>query len=221
MIRKAVILSVFFLAGALMVPSARAGEAWEFGLKVGVSYFSMGGESAGLTDYKAGFCAGGLVARKISRTFTLQAEAQYVMKGGEKRIIEGSYKEKYTLTYLEFPLLAKVVFPPSKDKPETPSYRSVGNEGFTPGFYAGPVIGFNLSATRTYSEFQLTEDISGVKNLDYGLAIGGGFDSALPKGKMLFDLRYTFGLRKILDLDSDADPDILNRGVTIMVGYVF
>ncbi len=208
------VFAVFFVAG-----SVSAGKVWETGLKVGMSYFNLVGDETSFTDYKAGLSVGGFVMRKIHNNVGVQAEVLYTMKGGKDASKLTELPNKYTLTYLEIPVLAKVVLPHSADRPKKPSYRSVGGEGLTPGFYVGPVVAINLNAEYTIADSARTVDVSCVNTIDYGLALGGGFDSALPKGRMLFDLRFTFGLSKIFDMD--PSPNVRNSGVTFMLGYIF
>lgn len=147
----------------------------------------------------SGFSAGLMVNWKLNRLFSLQPEILYFQKGGEYEVnvpvnlpgIEIKVNDTRSLNYIELPLLFKLSMPLSTK--------------INPTFLIGPSMGINLSAKLRSKikikipELQFTlvekkEIKKEANNLEWSLVIGGGLDFKLPRGKLVLDQRFFFGL---------------------------
>lgn len=121
-------------------------------------------------------------------------------------------KDIYTLNYLEIPILVKYNI----------------NLGFGTGFIGvGPEFDILLSANdiTDTAGATTTDDKSGVKSSDIGLAISLGIEVS----SLVIDLRYTLGLTDVnkgaldsLDLNGNPVPEAVKNNVfSVMIGYKF
>lgn len=89
-----------------------------------------------------------------------------------------------------------------------------------PFAYAGPVLSFFLGATKTVdvdgSEIYSGSKNENARNLDLGLALGGGAEMPLGPGQLLLDIGYTFGL---LTVDGSGEEWVKNRTLSLKLGY--
>lgn len=202
---------VFFVSVLIITTLASAGNL-EKGIKAGMSIANFRGSDVGISDYKVGFVAGGYATYLFHENFAVQLEALYVMKGSvqETSVLDSG---EVRLSYIEFPILMKVVFPIKPKKSDKPSYYAT-DKGFRPGFYAGPTVSLSLKDEVTVGVLSMP-----VKPIDFGIAFGGCFDFEVGKGLLAFDARYTLGISEIPDVDRDAD--VRNGCATLMVGYAF
>ena len=206
LLRACVVISLVMA----LAPPAAAESKWELGVKGGLTFAAIRGAMSDLRDSRVGFCAGGFIARDLGNLSMLQLEALYISKGGKDADALDALAETVTINYLEIPLLAKLIIPTTKKKP---SYFA-GEEGLRPNIYVGPFVAFKLN---NYDN--ITDSDFKVKDFDYGIAFGGGFDVDVYTGKIVMDIRYTLGLKKIADYDSN--PDFKNGVMMMMVGYLF
>jgi len=177
------------------------------GIKGGVNLATQetSGEGAGDDGLKMfpGLVAGVFMTFPIASWLDLQPEVLYSVKGS--RFAESGFSGTLLIDYLEVPLLARV------------SRRGSGRTGF----YAagGPYVAFKLRArTRvkfggSTEEMDVAEDVEG---MDYGLSVGGG----LEFGSLVFDGRYSYGLKDI-DKDLSDGIKVTNRAVTVTAGFRF
>ena len=153
---------------------------------------------------KWGLCAGGFIRFNISETFAIQPEVLYTMKGAKfEETIDGeTMKFEMNLSYLEVPVLLKLMIPTSG--------------GVKPSLFAGPTLAIKLSSKTKlkYAGQTEEEDIEDMKDTDFGLIIGAGVDF----GTLTFDLRYNLGLTTISDIE---DEDVKNGVISLIVGYSF
>ena len=225
--RKSLTLALLFAVDVLLMSSVSAKEN-TLGIKAGLnlarpwsnsttSYFP---DNAGM---KPGVVAG--VTLRIDGTplFSMQPELLFSMKGG---IVarNGDYIRAMTLSYLEIPVLFRVNIPVEWAKPD---------------IYAGPALGLRLSVggySRSDKEWdwfsaEYKKSLEESTNpVDFGLAMGGGFEFPTGAGSVVLDVRYTLGLVKIFKLndymrmegwDSDNLVKDKNGLLSIMVGYNF
>ncbi|HEY5132378.1 MAG TPA: porin family protein, partial [Candidatus Krumholzibacteriaceae bacterium] len=111
------------------------------------------------------------------------------------------------LTYFEIPVLARLNIPTGG--------------AVCPNVYAGPAIGFKMSAKGEAESGSLSaeNDIEGLKRTDFGIIVGGGLEFKLTSIRLLFDARYEAGLTSI---DDTADAiDVKNGAISFMVGFGF
>ncbi len=214
--RFMVVLAV--MAVALAVEAAPAQETGLVGkgFKVGLSAYSFGGEDSDAmfsdwtTGSRIGLAAGGFLTFALGPNLALQPELLYVMKG--VRYERETDRWKFNLNYIDLPVLLK--------------YRFATTGSLRPNLFAGPVVSALLSAKMIsyvlqYGEFQEADISSGVRDLDFGLAVGGGLDFALSGGTLAVDVRYVLPLTRWSDYVENEDPVLNNQGLLVMVGVEF
>ncbi|HEX9251119.1 MAG TPA: porin family protein, partial [Ignavibacteriaceae bacterium] len=157
-----------------------------------------------------GFAGGLFFMYQFSDMFAIQPEAYYTMKGAtDNGTIEGySYDAEMKLDYIEVPLLLKFLIP-------------IKDSGVKPAIFAGPSIGFNMSAkTKVEAGGQTFEqDMEDVASTDFGLVFGGGVGFPVGNGELGLDIRYILGLSTIDD--SAAKADVKNGVINFNLYYGF
>ncbi len=200
------LLSIFLVLTVLMsiFTFCEATGRWNFGIKVGYNQGQLRGQETepGFQVEKfslSAFSAGILSVYKINNFLSLQSELLYFQKGGEYGVdvsipipnVEIKVNDTRSLNYLEVPLLVKLSIPLSST--------------IQPTFLFGPSVGFNLTGNLKsrirvkVADFQLSflekKDLKKeANNLEWSLVIGGGLDFPLPKGRIIIDQRFFFGL---------------------------
>ncbi len=197
----------------LLLPSLSLAKGITAGFKIGVNYADLFGEVARAMEQalgtelksKWGLCAGGFIQFNISKVLAIQPEFLYTMKGArmEEEILGETVKVAFNLSYLEIPVLVKLMIP-------TPG-------GVKPSLFVGPAIAFKLGAKLKMEALGDTteEDLSDdMEDTGFGLIIGGGLDF----GKLRFDVRYNLGLTSISIYEGE---EIKNGVISLKVGYSF
>jgi hypothetical protein len=221
-------LSIFIVTGTLvlmlLLPSSSLAQEIRGGLKLGLNMANIHGTDVANFENETGeswgskiaFCFGGYVTFKIGEMFAIQPEAFYTMKGAklETTLLGETVKLKLNFSYLEIPVLAKLLIPTQSS--------------VKPSLFAGPVLALKLSgkAWAEYAGVSDEEDIEDMKGTDFGLIIGGGIDfglGAASKGKITVDLRYVLGLTTIYKplVEGEEILDIKNGVFSLMIGYSF
>jgi hypothetical protein len=190
-------LSLFVGLTGIFAQTATTGIIGK-GVKVGLNMAKATGGDVQDAKMYMGFAVGGFMTYAFSDMFAVQPELQYTMKGS--KYDAGGTTTKAKLSYIEIPILAKVMLS--------------GGEKIKPSFYAGPGIGFLMSAK--YEDEDIKDNM---KSTDLGLIGGVGVDYLMGAHKITFDLRYEAGLTK-LD-DTEAKADIKNSCISILVGMGF
>ncbi len=207
------IFTVFVLMFSLS-PAIMAQEA-SFGVKGGLSLANVTGDEVEDVEWKMGGAGGLFVEYKVSDVFAIHPEVLYCMKGSksEGEIFETTIESTLKLTYIDIPVLAKVMIPVEGS--------------VSPSLFAGPYVGFNLDAKlELEAEGESDEgDIKDyVKSTDYGLVVGGGLDYHLDNGGAItLDARYSLGLSGIYDEEGEDEEgsEVKNQAVMVMIGYAF
>lgn len=154
----------------------------------------------GNSDFKSDFYAGGLVAIKFNKYFTLQPELTYSRQGAKyHEFISGT--ENYDLNYLTIGAVGKYHF---------------GGKGFH--VLAGPSLDIKID-----DNFPAYDDPIGAD-----LSFVGGIGYSLPNG-LTFEARFKHGLIDIYgydDIDTDNeeyyyDDIILNYAFQFGISYTF
>ncbi len=190
------------------------------------------------------FDFGGFFEYWFSNTIGIQVNGLYNMKGVKAKAgfntsfdtlgfiadVDGDIEGTVKLTYISFPVLAKIAF-------------SEGN-AVRPYLIVGPEVGFLNAAevslemdvkieiaTIGYSEtesFDEEEDIKDqLESTEFALNIGGGIEFPLGSAKGFLDARYALGLSKINKAieeeaeDIFGDKDVKNNVIYINVGIIF
>jgi outer membrane protein W len=192
------------------------------GAKVGIIMTNLTGTPESwddATSYKTGFTGGVFMNFPITERFSLEPEILYTMKGVTSNLYDGLLSVDVTASfdYFELPLLAVYTFP--------------GVKNLKPRVYAGPSFAYTLSSELEVSAllFSTSVDISSLtQTTDFGVVAGAGFDYALGKGMLTFDVRYQRGFTNVImtgDFDINGSPqtisgdDFKNYGFAFMVGY--
>ena len=188
-------------------PSAARDPAYSWGLKGGVNFANVllapdlpPGFSK---SARTGFLGGAFAEARLSDTFSVQLEAFYTQKGFE--IASAAGKATYRLDYLELPLTAKATF---------------GSGPLRPYLFAGPVVGFRLSAgVETASGSGDFQDST--RTTDLGLDLGAGVLYRVNPGTALvLEGRYSVGLVNVFNT-GPAGGTVNTRDLKILVGVSF
>jgi hypothetical protein len=173
--KKGVLVCAAVLVLAVLVAApASAASQFKFGLKAGVSSANNkwsdddGSESAVV---KPTF--GAFAIYELSPTLAIQPEINYLVTGEKWDF--GGYTEVEEFTYIHIPILLRA--------------RLMKEGKFVPVAFAGPAVGFLLSANWDGEDVK-----SFYKSTDFGVDMGLGGEFALGKMKALIDLRYYLGL---------------------------
>src|SRR4030095_2845172 len=145
----------------------------------------------------AGFDGGALVEIGVCEKFMLQPEVNFSIVGVE--LNNGDKEATIKFRYITTPVLAKWKV----------SQRV--------NLFAGPQVGFLLSAKRDSSFTNETIDLDGnFKKNDFGLVFGGEYKF----GRHIFlGARYYWGIHQIAE--SWNDFEMKNQYVSFRVGYIF
>lgn len=143
------------------------------GLKAGLNFSKFNDDKA---QSLGGFSGGGFLTYNLNEWLTLQPEIIFTMKGS--KLVEQAtgylpVEFDIRLNYVEIPVLAKVQF--------------FSDGTFRPHVFAGPFVSY------------LTENI---RQVDYGVAFGTGFHLNFESNALVFDLRYSLGMRDVVNLNT-------------------
>ena len=170
---------------------------------------SVSGDEIEGLDSKIGLALGGFVDVPLGTNspLSIRGEVGLVNKGAKAE--EGSATLKLNLDYIEVPVMVKYNIPVE------------GN--LMPNLFAGPVVGFLMSAKQKY-EFDGDEEEMDVKEFlkstDFSLCFGGGVDIVMGTSSVLtLDVRYELGLTNVLD--QDGDGELKNNAFMFGVGWGF
>ena len=188
---------------------------WDYGVKGGIDFANITGDdtdSLGVDTSKIGAVGGAFLTAHLNDDFAVRVEGLFVQRGAKREA--GEYTGKLKLDYFEIPLLAVIKLPVTE---------TVMIYGF-----AGPSIAFNLSAEVTNKgpdvpaadrERDLDDEIKGI---DYGFAVGSGFEVDLGGASILFEGRWVYGLNSINDTARELDINNINyalmAGVAVPIG---
>jgi hypothetical protein len=178
---------------AIMSPCLRAGV----GVKGGLNFANQSWSDNGST-----FTPSGVQLPVFGVYFSLRLGKYLASQKGSKFTEEG-YTDQITGSYIEVPVLAKIYV-----VPEGP---------VRPILFAGPAIGFMLSAEEVYDGE--SEDISDeVTGTDFGVVFGGGLEFKAGRAVLTLDVRYDMGLT---DVEASDELQVKNKTVSVMIGLGF
>jgi opacity protein-like surface antigen len=189
-------VSLFFLACIAFALTSSAQV--KFGGKAGINLANVSGKEEGdKTDYdsKVGLHIGALVEIPISESFSVMPELNFDQLGAKDEFL--GQELKLNLNYISVPVLAKF-----------------NVSGL--GIYAGPQIGFLLSAKTKAGDNDV--DIKDqLKSTNFSALFGAEYN--LPMG-LFISARYNLGLSKIDD-ESNSDNYTKANAITFGIGYKF
>jgi len=233
---KRLIITIFAIVVVFTLSSASvSAQGVTGGLKAGVNIANIHGDNVeDVWDSKIGICAGGFITCNLSDLFAIQPELMISQKGAKDEsemeltfwgvTTKTTTDIKYNLTYLEIPVLAKLMLP-------------IGE--LEANVFAGPALALKLSSKmkgtvkvevtgEPTEELDFDEKIEDLKSTDFGLVLGGsvgGFE--VGPGKVMVDVRLTLGLSnwgtKTTDIitGEEKDASIKNGAISIVAGYSF
>lgn len=210
---------VSFVGVAVLAVSAVASGQVTGGLKVGLNDAGMSQTpeptdgSVTLSNRQV-LLAGGFFEVPLARHIAIQPEVLFVMKGRRVSINQAGLTADSTakFTSLDVPVLVRV---------DVPTRGAI-----TPYLYAGPNIGFVLTAkavttlsgsVTTPGTSQETDVKDTLKSTEVGVAVGGG----VRLGRLLAELRYTRGLTNILADPGSSGVKVTNHALAVIGGVRF
>jgi opacity protein-like surface antigen len=196
--KRAIIAAVLAAALSAGVSAQEPGSSC-IGVKGGLNYTKVRGDEVEGVNYLTGYAFGAFYRYQVAERFAVSPEVLYSVKGAKEKDTDN----KYELSYVEIPLLLRLIFPTS----------SVA----TPAVYAGPYIGFLMSAE--YEGIDVKDTTAGT---DYGVVFGAGADIELGGGgkTINIDVRYSLGLADLND-DPEITGEVLNTGFQFLAGFGF
>ena len=153
----------------------------------------------------------------LNTNFSIHAEFIFSMRGTEYSIEEKSidgqtipeHKFIQKLNYIEIPLFFQ--------------YKFVTNSQITPKLFLGPIVSFLLEASleliqnnTSMDEIDQNDDF---KFIDYGIKVGIGIEYLLESGKVVFDIRYHYGIPNINNIERGSE--INSSTLAFNIGYGF
>jgi opacity protein-like surface antigen len=206
--KKGVLVCAAVLVLAVLIAApASAATKFNFGLKAGASSSNVKwsddvGDEKSVTE----LTFGGFVIFELSPTLAIQPEINYLVTGEQWDITEGTNVENFT--YLHIPILLRA--------------RLMKEGKFVPVVFAGPAVGFLLSAKDG------GEDVKEwFKSTDFGLDLGLGAEIALGTMKALLDFRYYMGLTNVYSapdlviMELPMDFTMKNAAFMLTAGIIF
>ncbi len=178
--------------------------------------------------------AGGFIAAALTAHLGVRVEVRYSQRGGvaEQSLGGGfgsgdGFELDYDLRYVEVPVLATVSLP--------------YDGGFGYQLFAGPSVGYLLAAeligegsaalpgTTERFELTATEDLTdAAETIELAAVLGGAARFPLPRGTLVLDVRYYYGVRAVIDtarfepvrgLVAVEVDELRNRGLMLSLGF--
>jgi hypothetical protein len=208
-------LALIAIAGLAAALPLSAMEIQRAGVYGGFNLSRIRGD-ADVTDFqkaKFGLWGGGYVrvspfADTPGLTFEPQLSINCRGARWEETFDGDTFKASANLTYLDLAVPIKYAV-------------MMGPESVIhPFFFAGPYVGFNLSA-KTKTEFlgeTDTQDIEDIRGTEFGLVFGAGLDFDMGWGSFFADVRYLLGLTSISKTEGINEK---NGSLALTVGYSF
>lgn len=182
---------IFFTIALLLlfVTGLQAQGSFEFGVKAGLNFASLGGDAVYNYSYKPGFHAGVAVDVPFSDKLSVQPEVLVSLQGSG-----GFIRDDLNFLYLNFPVMGKY---------------NIWDELH---IEAGPQIGFLLSNNLDGNAFGDGSTVFDETNgFDIGLAVGAGYRL---NDNFYFQLRYSRGI-----INAIEDQTSKNRVLQVSAIY--
>jgi len=156
---------------------------------------------------RTAFGIGGILSFGVGETLALQLEPMFLQKGAKLKLSEQGFtlEAEIKVSYIEVPAMLKFAF---------------GSGDTKPYVMAGPTVGYLLSA-KVKDDMEEQDIKDDVKNIDFGLAFGGGVSLPMGNNTLFVEARYSLGLSDINDDPDDPDTSIKTKGIQIMAGITF
>ena len=201
------LLGLVALIVAGTAPLAAQSSRLSYGGLLGLSFSKAGGEDiGGNSKLVIGTAVGAFATFRFGGALALEPQILMVDKGIKSE--ESGLSATAKLTYIQIPLLVKVLFP-------------IGAPGGVTGFlFAGPGVAYRVGCRLTLAQggnelagdCDTDEETDALRSFDASAIVGLGADI----GRATFSLRYDLGLSR-LDQSADAN-DIKNRSIVLLGG---
>lgn len=193
-------LAISFLMLLLYSPDAYGQQRFSAGPRLGGNLSTYAGGNMAAKPI-AGFAAGAFLMYSSLNHFGISADVLYSQKGARISPL------RQRINYLEVPIALR--------------YFLTRSGNFRPNLFAGPSLGFKLSATELNETTEVKRGMSNELN-DIDLGIMGGFQLNFkgigPRQRFLIDGRYTYGLPEAF---TRTDVNRHNSVFTLTLGYGF
>jgi len=201
---------MFVALGAMLVPATLSAQDVMVGVKGGINVADLSVDADGeefSSDTKTGLVAGLFAEFGISDMFAVRPEGLYSQKGFKTQ--DTGIDLELNLDYIEVPVLLVA---------------RLGESSIRPVVFAGPVIAFEASCKLEGESEGVTLDVDcseapddpiETSSTDFGAAFGGGLEIDAGGVTLLFDGRYTLGLK---DVESSSESSAKNRAWSFMAG---
>jgi len=167
--------------------------------------------------FRVGMNLGLFIEYNVFNNLLIHAEAVYSMRGTEYGLEEftlngitvPAHKFIQKIDYLEIPLIIQ--------------YNFLLDSKLTPKVFLGLVSSFLLNEKIEYIEEDISKGEVGqedqIKSTEFGIILGIGADYSLPSGKIVFDIRYHYGLTNINNVELGSK--INSSTISFNIGYGF
>lgn len=207
---KCIILSILLVSSAVSVQAQTV-----YGFRIGANFATLNGDfgEAAEPESYTGLIAGSFTRFALRRGLGVQVEVLYSQKGArfEREIAGVPVEQTLLATYLEIPVLLTYTVPIA--------YRNA------PLLYAGPALGFEIReyTRQSTGELEQTESSDVLTSPDLGLMVGVDVPISLGALDALLGLRYTYGLRDLVNRDTATRPEseAFTRTFAATVGFLF
>ncbi|MDA1027534.1 MAG: outer membrane beta-barrel protein [Bacteroidetes bacterium] len=203
------ILTLFFVGIGFCSFIQTASAQFKAAIHLGMTGSSFRGGNLQNASAITRFGGGAAVRYEYPSGFELESGVFYVVKGSK---LEGTYSAipiegTSEITYVEIPILF--------------GYRFMTNRRYSPRIYAGPAMAFKTDAIIKFnakgSDIVQQEDDLTVADKDLGIMVGVDVNTQFGSETLSFGIRSTFGYSNA----READPEIYNTSVALLVGIVF
>lgn len=203
-----VVFSAILLLAAFVPQPVAA--AVDLGIKGGVSLSSYKwSDDTSASNRLTSPVFGVFAAFNFSKTLAIQPEVYWLTLGGKDIYDDVDvYEYRMVLNYIHVPVLAKV--------------HLIKEGKYRPILFAGPAVGFLMSAKQKFyinGVFEDDEDIKPfLKSTNFSAVFGAGLEVMMDKLMLILDIRYDMGLADINDKGTDA---LKLKALMFMVGVGF
>lgn len=196
-----------------------AQPAWgqtAYGFRIGANASTFSGTFAGEAEPERtlGLVAGSFARYALRNDLGFQVELLYSQKGAqfERTTTQGdAYEQTLQVTYLEVPVLV--------------TYAPIPFGSLRPVLYGGGAIGFVISEQlrERLDDFEQTQESDALTSPDLGLVVGADVLFSLGALNALVGVRYTHGLRDLVNPETATrlDSEAYTRTVGLTLGFLF
>ena len=191
------VFTAVLLIAALAPRPAAAAVNFNFGIKAGASFANnVWSDDDGLEKALVRPTFGAFVVFNLTPMIAIQPEVNYLVTG---EWWNDTVKVVEAFTYVHIPVLVK--------------FRLVKEGKIVPVIFAGPAVGFLLSAK------EMGDDVkSFFKSTDFGADLGLGAEFGLGTMKAFLDARYYLGLTNAYN---GTGFSMKNRAIILTAGLLF